>query len=249
MATVALQTPAPAVTPGRYDRVFYGTMAAALGLTAFTGFSATYYFRFLDGGPRTTANGGSFTALVHTHAALFTAWMLLFIVQTALISARRVAMHRRIGIAGAVLAAAMIVAGTTLALVTAARGAAPPGVDPIAFLAIPLFDMVMFSGFVGVALLRRRDKETHKRLMLLAYISIIVAAIARIPGLSSLAPPVFFGLSLVFVVAGAVYDFFSRGRVHRAYVWGGALLVLSVPVRLGLSATAGWRTFAEMLTR
>jgi hypothetical protein len=46
-----------------------------------------------------------------------------------------------------------------------------------------------------------------------------------------------------------VYDFLSRGRVHKAYIWGGAILVLSIPVRLGLSTTSAWRAFAEMLTR
>jgi hypothetical protein len=143
----------------------------------------------------------------------------------------------------------MIVAGTATALATARRGSAPPGMDPLAFLTIPIFDMVLFAGFVAAALLRRRDKEAHKRLMLLAYVSIIVAAIARLPGLLPLGPPVFFGLSLVFVAAGVLYDVISRGRVHKAYVWGGAILVLSIPVRLGLSTTSAWRAFAEMLTR
>jgi len=245
MASVALQSPASTVVPGRYDRLFYGTIAVTMGLTAFTGFSATYYFRFFDGGPQATLSGGPFTTLVHAHAALFTAWVVLFTAQTALISARRVATHRKLGIAGALLAIAMIVAGTATALATARRGSAPAGMDPLAFLAIPLFDMVLFAGFVTAALLRRREKEAHKRLMLLAYVSIIVAAIARLPGLLPLGPPVFFGVSLIFVVAGALYDFISRGRVHRAYIWGGAILVLSIPVRLGLSTTSVWRAFAE----
>ncbi len=108
--------------------------------------------------------------------------MLLFIVQTALVAGRRVAVHRRLGVAGAVLAAAMIVAGTFTAIATAARGSAPAGVDPLAFLVIPVFDMILFAIFVTAALALRRDKEAHKRLMLLAYISIIVAAVARLPG-------------------------------------------------------------------
>jgi len=143
----------------------------------------------------------------------------------------------------------MVVAGTSIALATARRGGAAPGMDPLAFLAIPLFDMVLFSGFIIAALIRRRDKETHKRLMLLAYVTIIVAAIARMPGMLALGPPAFFGLSLVFIIAGALYDFVSRGRVHRVYTWGGLILVLSIPVRLGISTTGAWRAFAEMVTR
>lgn len=234
---------------GRHDRLFYGGMAAAMGLTVLAGFSSTYYLRFFAGGPRATFTGGPFTALVHVHGALFSAWVLLFVAQTALVASRRVAVHRRLGVAGAVLAAAMVVAGTSIAIAAAARGSAPPGVDPLAFLVIPLFDMVLFASFVTAALALRRDKETHKRLMLLAYVSIVVAAVARLPGVLPLGPPGFFGLSFLFVVMGGLYDFFSRRRVHKVYLWGGALFLASVPVRVAISGTGAWRALAELLTR
>lgn len=163
-------------------------MATALGLTVVAGFASTYYLRFFTDGPRATLTGGPFTPLVHVHGVLFTAWVLLFIVQTALVASRRVAMHRRLGIAGAVLAAAMVVAGTFIAIASAARGSAPAGVDPLAFLVIPLFDMILFATFITAALARRRDREAHKRLMLLAYISIVVAAVARLPGVCHWGP-------------------------------------------------------------
>lgn len=233
----------------RYDRLFYGGMAAALGLTVVAGFGPSYYFRFLSGGPTLTVNGGPFTPLVHVHGALFTGWVILFIAQTALVAAHRVRVHRRVGVAGAVLAAAMVVAGTLTALAAAARGQAPDGVDPLAFMAVPLFDMVVFSTLIAAALLRRRDRETHKRLMLLGYISIVTAAIARLPGVLPLGPPAFFGLMFVFIIAALAYDYVTRGRVHRAYLWGAALIVLSVPLRLGISATPVWHAFAELVTR
>jgi hypothetical protein len=222
-------------------------MAVVLAVTVLAGFSG-YYLQFSRDRAGSTFSGGPLTPLVHVHAALFTAWVLLFAVQTALVAGHRVHLHRKLGVAGAVLAAAMVAAGTSLAIASAARGAAPPGVDPLAFLAVPLFDMVLFSGFVAAALFRRRDKEAHKRLMLLAYLSIIVAAVARLPGVLPLGPPVFFGLSFLFVLAAMAYDRLARGRVHRVYLWGGALLVLSVPVRLGLSATSAWREFARAIT-
>jgi hypothetical protein len=239
----------PVREAGTYDRLFYGGMAIAMGLTVFAGFAPTYYLRFLSGGPKATLGGGPFTAIFHVHGALFTAWVLLFIVQTALVAGHRVAVHRRLGIAGAVLAAAMIVAGTFAAITAAARGSTAPGADPLAFLVIPLFDMALFGTFVTAALALRRDKQAHKRLMLLAYISIIVAAVARLPGMLQGGPPVFFGLSFLFVVAAGVYDFLSRRRVHKVYLWGGALIAVSVPLRLMISKTAAWRSFAEMLTR
>lgn len=252
MATASATRPAPqssARDAGRHDRLFYGGMAIAMGFTVFAGFASTYYLRFLAGGPSATLTGGPFTALVHVHGALFTAWVLLFIVQTALVANRRVAVHRRLGVAGAGLAAAMVGAGTFIAIATAARGSAPPGLDPLAFLVIPIFDMVLFATFVTAALALRRDKEAHKRLMLLAYVSIVVAAVARLPGVLPLGPPAFFGLSFLFVVVAGVYDFFSRRRVHKVYLWGGALIVASVPVRLAIAGTGAWRTLAELLTR
>ena len=231
------------------DRLFYGSMAAAMGLTAFVGFASTYYLRFLSGGPTATISGGPFTRLLHVHGALFTTWVVLFFVQTALVASRRVAMHRRLGIAGAGLAAAMIVVGTSTAIEGAARGSAPPGVDPLVFLVVPLFDMVLFTTFITAALIKRRDREAHKRLMLLAYVSIIVAAVARLPGVLPLGPIAFFGLAFLFIVAGGTYDFVSRRRVHRVYLWGGALFAASVPLRLVIAGTGPWRAFAELLTR
>lgn len=232
---------------GTHDRVFYSAMSVAMALTVLIGFAPTYYWRLLGEAPMATFSGKPMSTVVHLHGALFTGWVLLFIVQTALVAAHRVRLHQKLGIAATVLAAAMIVVGVSTALGAAAAGSAPPGVDPLAFLAIPMFDILLFAGFVTAAVLLRRKKEAHKRLMLLAYISIIVAAVARVPGILPLGPLVFFGLAFVFLALGILYDVFSRRRVHPAYIWGGSILVLSVPLRLFLSGTPAWRRFAEWL--
>jgi hypothetical protein len=238
---------APRRAIGQYDRVFYGGIAIAAAVMTLVGFGPTYYLRFFDGGPRATISGGSFSPLVHVHGALYTAWVLLFIVQTALISSRRVAVHRTLGVFGAVLAAAMIVAGVSAGVDLGRRGAAPPGVDPLSFMAIPLGDMLMFGGFIAAALAWRRVKETHKRLMLLAYASILAAPAARLPGVLALGPLAFYAIGFLIVVAGVIYDYVSRGAVHRAYLWGGGLLLLSVPVRLAISGTEAWKAVARAL--
>ncbi|HYU43422.1 MAG TPA: hypothetical protein VEQ84_14840 [Vicinamibacteria bacterium] len=82
-----------------------------------------------------------------------------------------------------------------------------------------------------------------------AYISLIVAAVARLPGVLPLGPLAFFGLGYLFVVLATIYDFVSRRRVHKAYLWGGALMVASVPLRLMISGTGAWRGFAELRTK
>jgi hypothetical protein len=250
MATLAVRTASqPSRAVGTYDRVFYSGVAIAMAVTVFIGFAPTYYLRGPFGAPPTVSGATTLTPLAHVHAVLFTAWVLLFIVQTALVASHRTRVHQRLGIAGAVLAAAMVVVGLRTAIATAARGSAPPGAPPLAFLLIPLSDMLLFATFVGAALLWRRQRETHKRLMLLAYISIITAAIARFPGVIQYGPLAFFGLSFIFLLAGVVYDVLSRRRVHPVYIWGGGLLVLSVPVRLMVSGTETWMGIAAFLTR
>lgn len=245
MATVTASRPAS--QPGRYDRTFYSGMAIAMALAVFVGFARTYYLSSYFG-TSTTLTGGPFSTVVRLHAALFTAWVLLFLVQTSLVATHRVAVHRRLGVAVAVLAALMIVAGTAIALATARRGGGPPGADPLGFLVIPLGDMAVFSVLVTAALWLRRNKEAHKRLMLLAYLAILVAAVARIPGVLSLGPLGFFGLTFVPVlVVAMIYDRATRGRVHPAYLWGGALLITSVPLRLMISTTPAWHRLAEAL--
>jgi hypothetical protein len=244
-ATTNLASRRPSV--GRYDRVFYGGIAIALALTVLVGFGPTYYFRIFSGSPLLTQAGGPFTLLVHVHAMLFSAWVLLFIAQTTLVAQSRVAVHRRLGIAGGVLAALMVVIGTLTALKKAARGEAPAGIDPNQFLMIPLSDMVFFAGFVSAALLLRANREVHKRLMLLAYVCIVVAAVGRLPGVLPLGPPTFFGLAFLFILAGVIYDKTSRGRVHPAYAWGGTILVISVPLRLLISGTDAWKRVAQWM--
>lgn len=242
-------TPEAAHAAARYDRLFYGGMGVLLAAIAVAGFAPTYYLRAWFGAPPTIAGATELTPLAQLHGAVYTAWMVLFIVQTSLIASRRVKVHRRLGIAGAGLAAVMIVVGYLTATAAAGRGAAPPGAAPLQFLVVPLFDLVLFGIFVTAAVLRRRDKETHKRLMLLAYISIIAAGVARLPGLFQYGPLAFFGIGYGLSLLGAGYDQWSRGRIHRVYYWGIPLLLISVPGRLMLSTTGAWRSVAEFLTR
>lgn len=142
----------------------------------------------------------------------------------------------------------MIVVGTAIALDLARHGRTPSGIDPLAFLAIPLGDMAVFAVLIGAALLLRSHKEAHKRLMLLAYTAILGAAVGRFPGVLPLGPLWLFGLTfLPVLVLGVTYDLATRRRVHPAYIWGGVWLILSVPLRLAISTTQVWHRLAAML--
>jgi len=246
MATSAVSEPI-GLSKSAYDRLFYSGMAIGMALAVFIGFARTYYLSAYFG-TSTTITGRPFSTVVRLHAVLFTTWVLLFVVQTFLVATHRVSVHRRLGVAVATLGGTMILVGTATALQLALRGGAPPGVDPRSFLAIPLGDMLVFGILLTAALALRHNKEAHKRLMLLAYTAILVAAVARFPGVLPLGPLWFFGLTFLPILAlGVSYDLMTRQRVHPAYLCGGGLLILSVPVRLAVSSTPAWHSLAEKL--
>jgi hypothetical protein len=245
MATVAA-SPRPLVSPAARDRKFYTGIAVAMLFTALFGFSRTYFVGLISGHP-TTITGRVPTATVHLHALLFTSWLVLFIVQTSLVATHRVKVHRKLGYVMVGLAAAMIVVGGRTAVEAARLGAVPPGANPWNFMAIPLGDLTTFVIFFLAAVLWRNDKERHKRLMVLACACLMSAALARWPGVLRVGPLLSYVLTLVFPIAGIVYDRWSRGRVHPVYWWGLALIVLGVPVRVALLGSPAFRHAMQSL--
>jgi hypothetical protein len=233
----------PAAVSWKRDRVFFGAMAAAAAATVFAGFARSYFLKGLFGTP-------ALPPLLHLHGALFTTWIALFATQTSLVAARRVDVHRKLGVAGAVLAACMPVVGLMAAIASARRGFSPPGAPPaLIFFVVPFFDILMFTSLVGTALVLRRRPETHRRLMLLATVSLLTAAIARVPGMREGGLLAFFGLTDAFVIACFIYDRLAHGRVHTAFWAGGLALIASHPLRLAVGGTAAWLAFAGWVTR
>ena len=233
-----------AVQSRRRSRRFYVGMAIAIVITVFAGFSRTYFLKAFYGTPE-------LSLLVHVHGVVFTAWVLFFLAQTTLVAAGRTDLHRRMGMAGAALAVLLPIVGTVTAIMRVKHGPSPiPGVPPLSFLTIPLFDMVVFALLVGGALYYRHRAETHKRLMTLGTITLLPAPIARFHfELLGSGAPTFFGLTDLFVVAMLGYDLAVRKRVHPATIWGGLLLVASQPLRLMIAGTPAWLAFAGWLTR
>ena len=227
------------------ERRFFTGMALAILVTVVVGFARSFFLRPLFPDWQSPSE-----AVFYVHGALFTAWIALLVVQASLVAAGRTQRHRSIGPYGAVLAAAMVVLGTVGALIAARRatGFTQIPVPPLQFLAIPMFDMILFATFVWLAVANRRDPQAHKRWMLLATINLVTAAIARWPGVFGSGPIVFFGLTDLFIVALAIWDFRARGRLHRVTVWGGLLTIISQPLRLVVSGTETWLAFARWAT-
>ncbi|HLO00206.1 MAG TPA: hypothetical protein VK208_17235 [Pyrinomonadaceae bacterium] len=233
----------PALVRRRRERLFYVGMSIAFVITVFAGFSRTYYLR-----PYFTS--APLMPLLHLHGLVFTSWLVLFVTQTTLVAARRTDIHRRLGILGGVIATLMILIGVSTAVIRAKQGATPvPGISPLSFLVIPFGDMFVFTILIGAAFYYRRRPDVHKRLMLLATISILAAAIARLPfAIMQAGPPAFFGLTDVFVVACVVYDVVTLKRIHRATALAGLFIIASQPLRLLLGNTQAWLSFAAWLT-
>jgi hypothetical protein len=223
------------------DRIFFSGMALASALMLFLGFLPSYFHRSAELPP--------LTPLYQLHGAVFTAWVTLLVVQTALVAGRRTDIHRTVGVAGAVLAAVVFVVGIAVSVETLRRNGGPPGGDPSKFFAIPMGDIIVFGALVGAAVVLRGRSETHKRLMLLATISLLTAAVGRYlrqMGLGG-APNLFYGTD-VFVLALVLYDFASRGRLHPATLWGGAMVVAFKPLLFYVvSGTSAWHALADAL--
>jgi hypothetical protein len=170
------------------------------------------------------------------------------LVQPILIASRSLRLHRRLGYFGAGVAAAMALLGN-LAAVAAMHGGFRGLGDPYVFYAVPFFAINSFAVTVFFAVRWRNFADTHKRLILLANSALLGAAIARIPlgPIQSGAPFTFiFGPDLI-ILAGMVYDWTTRGRVHRAWLWGGALMVASQILMMAVMGTGWWHRFAEAM--
>ena len=89
----------------------------------------------------------------------------------------------------------IIVTGPQVGIAAIKRGAVPPGLTAEQFLVLPFAGALMFAIFVALGVVQRNNAQAHKRLMLLATISILDAAIARMPGMLDAGPLVFFALS------------------------------------------------------
>ncbi|XHS76833.1 hypothetical protein ACFJGW_13960 [Burkholderiaceae bacterium UC74_6] len=171
-------------------------------------------------------HGLDYPWIVHVHAAAFVGWLVLFTVQMALIRGHRHALHRKLGLWGAGLAAFMAVIGPVTAIVNGRLQYGTPESNP-AFLAVSLSSITIFAVLVGAALVLRRQGAAHKRLMLLGLLALSPAGFARwlggpIMGLLGHNPLgmwcVLYLISTLLVGAIAVYDLITRRQLLKTYV-------------------------------
>lgn len=233
----------PGATGGRGDG-FYVAMALAMILVVLVGFAPSYFLRSFREAP-------PLAPFLHLHALVFSAWMAVFLAQATFVARGRNDLHRRLGWAALVLAALMVGIGV-LTGVHGARGGWNPGgpfADSLEFLVVPLRDIAVFGGFVLAGFLQRRRTEVHRRLMLLATAGgMLMPAITRIPPIRGNVPAMM-GLLFLLVAAGPVVDRLQGRRLHPVDLWGGFIVLATVPGCIVLGRTEVWRAFAEWLVR
>jgi hypothetical protein len=213
-------------------------MALSMLATVFIGFAHTYYLAGVFHAPLPSR-------IIHLHGATFSCWILLLVTQTSLVAAGCVDVHRRLGIAGFLLAVLMVVLGVLAATDSLVREAGTAGLDPKFFYIIPVTDMLIFATLIFFALRARSNPPAHKRFIFVATTALLIAAIARWPlGFVFRNAPVAALLSYGFLAILVGYDLWSTRTVHRATIWAGAFLIFVQQIRLPIGKTVAWHAFA-----
>jgi hypothetical protein len=224
----------------KFDNYFFSAMAVLILATVFVGFARTYFL------------AGVFRAhlpnlLIHIHGAAFTCWILLLVTQTALVSAHRVDIHRKLGLAGFALACAMIALGLAAATNSLSRNFAPPGspFTPQQFYIVPISAMAMFTVLIACAYAYRMKPAAHKRLILLATFALMDAPTGR-PPFDVITHHQFLDCIFVygFLLLLVAYDMWSIRKLHVATILGGLFIFVVTMTRIPIGMTHPWLAFA-----
>ena len=248
MATEAVPAGLPLTSrhrpvPRAQERVFFGGIAILLCAVVVFGFSRTYFAAGMVLAPLPNA-------LVHVHGGAFTLWMALYLVQSALVSAKRVAWHRTLGTIAFCLPPIMVVLGVAAAMDSLRRGIRIGGLPSSVSLAIPLIGIAAFAVVIAAAWRARRRPDAHKRLIVIATIGLTEAAIGRFPVWMRMGVPpagsnvLFLGLLLILVVG---YDLYALRRVHRATMWAAPFTLILAALAVPIGMTPMWHGFAGFL--
>ncbi len=244
------------------DRWIYVAMAVFLIAVTLTGFipDSVMKIGMVEAGKRPP-----FPFVLHLHAIAMGSWLLLLLAQTSLMATGRRAGHKQLGMIAMVLAPAVVLIGIVLAPTMYretwhAVHAMPGGPSAeglmdvavrgnIALLQIQIG--LVFATVVALALrARKTDMATHKRLMVLAPIVAMPAAVDRISWLPSTfpvspwAPEIYI---LLLALPLFAWDLYRSGGIQRAYKIWLALVLPTGAVAILLWNTPWWQAFVPKL--
>jgi hypothetical protein len=231
----------------RSEPRFFLVMAIVSVAILFLGFAPSFYLKPVIQAPP------PLSTLTVAHGIVGTLWMALFVAQAAFISTGRTALHRQLGMMGALLFGLMAMLGFWTAITAGQLGHAPPeSAPPLAFMALPLIGMTASLLLVALALWNRRHSDWHKRLMLAAMFSVTGPGTGRILvplGLASWGAQGSLIVTELLLAAAMVYDQMQNKRVHPAYWYAAAILVATHIAVTWAFTSPTWLAFAQALTQ
>jgi len=232
----------PNASARRVEHQYFWWTAAAIAIFVLVGFSRTYYFRSFFAMP-------DLSIFLHIHAAVMSGWIVLYLVQTTLVSVRRVAVHRALGIFGAGYAALVVALGSTATLLAAhreVRGHTTFVYPTLIVLSLELTQMFLFAGLVSISIWVRNRTDYHKRLMLLASLlmlpNVFVRLLVNIH--SNLA---ILGMWTSLVAGLVAIDCIRSRKLHPAFAIGAVVVVLSMYLAYFVGITQLWQHSAARI--
>lgn len=219
MATGSAAVPAPIEREasatkqlkGFLRRYFYFCASLVMAGLAVWGFSNTVDALLLHANPPRPL-------LLWFHGAVFSAWIVLFIAQSALVRVRKVTVHRALGWFGAALAATMVVSGFIVSVVMLRFDVTVLHRKTVApFLSILWSDMIIFGACMALAIYLRKRPEYHRRLVFMASCQLMQAAFVRFHYIGY--HDLFYPALDVLIVAGMLRDLVADSRVNRVYLY------------------------------
>jgi len=211
----------------------------------FFGFSTTYFVPM---------SRGSFVAppIVHLHGALCLSWVVLVIAQAVLVRNNQTRLHRQIGRIAIPIALGILISGMGTALWATKRDL-PNNQLALTTMIGTLTSLSIFVAFVLFGIAMRRRPDWHKRLMILAAVTVLWPAFFRFRHLMPWVPRPDIWLALVLadlpIMIAAARDRLLYGRVHPVWAIFGTLLIAEQTIELLLFETGLWRRLGGMVFR
>lgn len=211
----------------RRDRAMIAAIVFAIWMAMLVGFG-------LDVVARAHEGRLSFPLIIHLHALAYTSWLLLLAIQVWLVRTRRVAVHRKLGMAALALIPLMLVLGPAAVISQVATNPYMPD-RWIAWMSVQFTNAFGSAVLLAIGFLKRRDPAAHKRLMIMGTIAVTEPGFGRIwlmPIWTRLGEgyvPFYFSAfigTLLLVLAVGAYDLATRRSLHPAYV-GAALWIFA----------------------
>jgi hypothetical protein len=237
--TSLMRGPKPATRHAEHR--FFAWTAAIIAIFVFVGFSRTYYFHSLFGMPE-------LSVFLHVHGVVMSGWIVLFFVQTALVSMDRVAAHRALGTFGAGYAALVVLLGSSATVLSARREVRAHSDFVSSFLtvlALELTQMLLFATLVGAAVWLRNRLSYHKRLMLLATLCMLPNVFVRLLlPLGVQSNIAFLSIWATLVLAIVLTDTLRNRKLHPAFGIGMTVVLAFMYLAYFASRAPLWQDFA-----